>query len=104
MEEKTPLYERIYAAVRQVPPGRVTTYGHIARVVGGCSAQMVGFALAGLSPETDVPWQRIINAKGRISPRGGGPGAMLQREILEEEGVEFSLEGGIDFETYGWFV
>jgi methylated-DNA-protein-cysteine methyltransferase-like protein len=104
MNDSLPLYERIYAVVRRIPPGRVTTYGHIARVVGGCSAQMVGFALAGLSPETDVPWQRVINAKGRISPRGGGPGAFLQREILEEEGVQFDAENGIDFEVYGWFV
>lgn len=103
MAEEKPLYERIYAVVRRIPPGSVTTYGHVSRVVGGCSAQMVGFALAGLRPDTDVPWQRVINAKGRISPRGGGPGAFLQREILEEEGVEFELDGSIDFEKHGWF-
>ena len=50
------LYERIYAAVRQIPVGRVATYGQIARLVGGCSAQMVGFALAALSNGSDVPW------------------------------------------------
>jgi methylated-DNA-protein-cysteine methyltransferase-like protein len=104
MGEEKPLYERIYAAVRQIPPGRVTTYGHISRVVGGCSAQMVGFALSSLRPDTDVPWQRVINAKGHISPRGGGPGAFLQRDILEEEGIEFEPDGAIDFERYGWFV
>jgi len=104
MSDESPLYERIYAVVRQVPHGRVTTYGHISRVVGGCSAQMVGFALAGLRADTDVPWQRVINAKGRVSPRGGGPGAMLQREILVEEGVVFEPDGSIDFERYGWFV
>lgn len=104
MRDDPPLYERIYAAVRQVPPGRVTTYGHIARVVGGCSAQMVGFALAGLRADTEVPWQRVINARGRISPRGGGPGDLLQHELLVEEGIVFEPDGGIDFERYGWFV
>jgi methylated-DNA-protein-cysteine methyltransferase-like protein len=99
-----PLYERIYTVVRQIPPGHVTTYGHIARVVGGCSAQMVGFAMAALRPDADVPWQRVINVKGRISPRGGGPGALLQQEILEEEGIRFEPDGSIDFERYGWFV
>lgn len=104
MSKERPLYERIYAVVRQVPYGRVTTYGHIARVVGGCSAQMVGFAMAALRPDSDVPWQRVINAKGKISPRGGGPGAFLQRDILEEEGVEFDLDNRVDFEKFGWFV
>ena len=104
MDRDAPLYERIYAVVRQIPPGRVTTYGHIARVVGGCSAQMVGFAMAGLGDGSNVPWQRVINAKGRISPRGGGPGAMLQQEILVEEGILFEPDGSIDFERYGWFV
>lgn len=103
MPEKRPLYERIYSVVRRIPPGRVTNYGHVARVVGGCSAQMVGFAMAALRADTNVPWQRVINAKGRISPRGGGPGAMLQRELLEEEGVFFDEEGKTDFERFGWF-
>ncbi len=102
MTPERPLFDRIYAAVRQIPQGKVTTYGHIARIVGGCSAQMVGFALAALRPDTDVPWQRVINAKGKISPRGGGPGAMLQREILEEEGVEFDEENRVDFDRFGW--
>ena len=104
LKEEPRLYERIYAVVRQIPHGRVTTYGHIATVVGGCSAQMVGFAMAALRPDTDVPWQRVINAKGKISPRGGGPGALIQREVLEEEGVVFDRENRVDFEAFGWFV
>jgi methylated-DNA-protein-cysteine methyltransferase-like protein len=104
MKPEPPLFERIFAVVRRIPFGRVTTYGHISRVVGGCSAQMVGFALSSLRDDTDIPWQRVINAKGRISPRGDGPGSMIQREILEEEGVGFELDGSIDFERFGWFV
>ena len=96
------LYERIYATVRQIPSGRVATYGQIARLVGGCSAQMVGFALAALPDGSDVPWQRVINAKGKISPRGIGFGGMIQRTLLEEEGVLFSRDETIDLITYGW--
>lgn len=96
------LYERIYAAVRQIPVGRVTTYGQIARLVGGCSAQMVGFALAALPNGSDVPWQRVINAKGKISPRGIGFGSLIQRTLLEEEGIIFMRDETIDLNTYGW--
>lgn len=96
------LYERIYAAVRQIPVGRVATYGQIARLVGGCSAQMVGFALAALPNGSDVPWQRVINAKGKISPRGIGFGSLIQRTLLEEEGIVFMRDEIIDLNTYGW--
>lgn len=96
------LYERIYAAVRQIPVGRVATYGQIARLVGGCSAQMVGFALAALPNGSDVPWQRVINAKGKISRRGIGFGSLIQRTLLEEEGIIFMRDESIDLNTYGW--
>jgi len=98
----TPLYQRIYAVVRQIPHGKVATYGQISRIVGGCSAQMIGFAMAALGPDTDVPWQRVINSQGKISLRAGGLGGALQREILEEEGVVFDEENKVDFEIYGW--
>ena len=100
MTDKLPLYERIYAVVRQIPRGKVATYGQIARIVGGCSAQMIGFAMAGLRTD-DVPWQRVINAKGKVSPRIGF-GGLLQRETLEEEGVEFDEEDRVDFDKFGW--
>jgi methylated-DNA-protein-cysteine methyltransferase-like protein len=101
-DSELPLYERIYAIIRQIPEGNVATYGQISKIVGGCSAQMIGFALNGLRPGSDVPWQRVVNAKGEISPRGGGIGSALQQELLDEEGIEFNLEGKIDFKVYGW--
>ena len=96
------LYERIYAAVRQIPVGRVATYGQIARLGGGCSAQLGRFALAALPNGSDVPWQRVINAKGKISPRGIGFGSLIQRTLLEEEGIVFMQDEIIDLNTYGW--
>lgn len=103
--EEPRLYDVIYSVIRQVPAGKVATYGQIARIVGRCSAQMVGFALASLANRHDdleVPWQRIINSKGRVSPHGFGMGTAIQRSLLEDEGIEFDLEGVIDLEKYGW--
>jgi len=100
------LYQRIYDAIRQVPPGRVTTYGRVARLVGGISAQMVGFALAALPSRPDggdVPWHRVINAQGRVSSHGLGFGTAIQRELLENEGIIFDVEGRIDLEQFGWY-
>ncbi|MFU8827451.1 MAG: MGMT family protein [Brevefilum sp.] len=99
-----PLHERIYAMVRRIPPGKVTTYGRIAELVGGCTARMVGYAMAALKHGTapDVPWQRVINAQGKISIHGDGFGNAMQRTLLEEEGVQFNADGRVDFSTYGW--
>jgi methylated-DNA-protein-cysteine methyltransferase-like protein len=99
------LFELIYDTVRQIPAGRVASYGQISKIVGRCSAQMIGFALAALGehPEhADVPWQRVINSQGRISPHGFGFGGQVQRNLLADEGVEFDEEGSVDFERFGW--
>jgi len=97
------LYERIYAVAGQIPPGKVSTYGQIAAIVGGgCTAREVGYAMAALKEDdTTTPWQRVINAKGEISPRGGA-GAMMQRVLLEREGVSFDEQGRVDFDQVGW--
>src|SRR5262245_16911462 len=97
-----PIYERIYMLVRQIPPGKVATYGQIARMVSGCTARMVGYAMSALGNETDVPWQRVINSQGKVSPRAGGSGAARQRQMLEAEGVHFDQQGQVDFEVVGW--
>jgi methylated-DNA-protein-cysteine methyltransferase-like protein len=100
--QDTPLYERIYAIVRQIPHGKVATYGQIAAIVGSCTARMVGYALAALPFDSDVPWQRVINRLGKVSPRSGGAGSALQRQLLEAEGVHFDHEGRVDFAKVGW--
>lgn len=100
--DDTPIYERIYRLVRQIPPGKVATYGQIARMTGGCTARMVGYAMAALPYGTDVPWQRVLNREGRCSPRAGGNGAALQREILESEGIYFDKQGKTELAIFGW--
>lgn len=98
-----PVYERIYAVVRQIPAGRVATYGQVAAIVGNCTARMVGYAMAALEYNSGVPWQRVINRQGKVSPRTGGSGSAKQRQLLEAEGVRFDLSGGrVDFTRFGW--
>lgn len=101
MEEKElSIYKRIYETVKLIPIGRVATYGQIARIVGDCSARMVGYAMAGVSDPT-VPWQRVINSKGRISIKDR-EGHSLQKIILEREGVKFDESETVDLSVYGW--
>ena len=96
------VYDRVLEVVRQIPSGQVATYGQIAMIVGNCTPRMVGYCMASLDPDSDVPWQRVINAQGRISPRGAGDGAMRQRQLLIAEGVEFSDADRISFRKFGW--
>jgi methylated-DNA-protein-cysteine methyltransferase-like protein len=97
-------WERIYDVVRRVPEGRVTSYGAVARGAGLPGyARQVGYALAALPEETDVPWQRVVNARGEVSARRGGRSCeILQRTILESEGVAFDHRGRIDMDRLGW--
>lgn len=94
-------YERVYAVIATVPAGRVVTYGQVARALGvERGARAVGYALRALSVPDGVPWWRVVNAEGGISPRGEGHGAEMQREMLEAEGVEFDLRGTVDLRRY----
>lgn len=96
-------YDRYYDVVRRIPPGRVSTYGTVATIAGrGGRARQVGYALAALRDD-DVPWHRVVNARGEISARrGGGPAEKVQRALLESEGVRFETSGRIDLEEFGW--
>ena len=101
-EEKTDsLYQRIYMLVKQIPPGYVCSYGCLGQKVG-CTARTVGFALSALPAINDVPWQRIVNSKGMISHRADGGSNLLQRNLLEIEGVCFDEANRIDLNTHSW--
>jgi methylated-DNA-protein-cysteine methyltransferase-like protein len=96
-------YRRIWAVVRAIPRGRVATYGQIAEMAGlPGRARQVGYALHALPAEEEVPWQRVVNARGEISPRADPGEVWRQRLMLEEEGVSFDQQGCIDLEQYGW--
>jgi methylated-DNA-protein-cysteine methyltransferase-like protein len=105
---KTPVssstHRRIYAVVSRIPRGRVATYGQIARLanVPG-QARLVGYALSALPHGSRVPWHRVVNARGRISPRrDGGPEARIQRHLLETEKVRFDADGRIPLAAFRW--
>jgi methylated-DNA-protein-cysteine methyltransferase-like protein len=95
-------YDRIYAAVRRIPRGRVASYGEVARAAGfPNAARQVGYALHALRDGKGVPWHRVVNARGEISPRASGF-ELPQRRLLEREGVAFDGRGRIDLEAFGW--
>jgi methylated-DNA-protein-cysteine methyltransferase-like protein len=91
-------HARVYAVVRQVPRGRVATYGQIAARLGSPRvARHVGFALAACDQaDAPVPWHRIVNAQGAISARGDAAREKDQRRRLEREGVRFDARGRVD--------
>ncbi len=97
-----PVYQRIYHMVQQIPAGQVATYGQIAALVGDCTARMVGYAMAAVDGDHDVPWQRVINAQGKISPRADSRSTEHQRVRLAEEGIPFGPEGQINLRRYRW--
>lgn len=93
---------RVYDKVCEVPAGHVTTYGDVAAALGSPRvARHVGWALAALQDQA-VPWHRVINAQGRISFKGDTPRAVLQRGLLEAEGVVFSASGRVDLKALRW--
>jgi methylated-DNA-protein-cysteine methyltransferase-like protein len=96
-------YARIYAVVRRVPRGRVATYGQIAALARlPRHARLVGYALNVLPAGSDVPWHRVVNAKGQVSPRSDALGHEdLQAQLLRREGVRF-VEGAIALDRFQW--
>ena len=97
-------YQRIYSVVSRIPSGRVATYGQVARLAGlAGQARLVGYALSALDDHSRVPWHRVINAEGRISPRrGGSPAATVQRLLLRREHVRFDARQRIRLDLFRW--
>jgi methylated-DNA-protein-cysteine methyltransferase-like protein len=97
-------YQEIYSVVSRIPRGRVATYGQIARLarIQG-HARQVGYALSSLDDHSPIPWHRVVNARGMISPRSDGSSmALVQRLLLEEEGVMFDEHGCIQLSRFQW--
>ena len=99
-------YDFIYAVVRQIPYGQVATYGQVAELAGLIGKpRLVGYALYRVTDDDDVPWHRVINAKGEVSrsPHRNGMD-YLQQTLLEEEGIKFDPTGKLDLNTYRWIA
>lgn len=96
------VYSRIYRCISCIPVGRVATYGQISELVGASGPRQVGYALAATPYEVEVPWHRVINARGEISRRSDGGGDSEQKQRLLAEGVIPNPGGRIDLEHYRW--
>ena len=96
-------FERVYQVVRQVPHGRVTSYGAIARYLGaGRSARMVGWAMNNAHSLEDVPAHRVVNRNGVLSGKHHFPGTRLMEQLLENEGVAVKQDQVVDFSRVFW--
>lgn len=99
----TAFFDQVHQVVRCIPAGKVATYGQIARLLGQPrAARTVGWALRAAPEGSDLPWQRVINARGTVSFGAGTPGAELQRALLEAEGIVFDEQGRVDLKVHGW--
>jgi methylated-DNA-protein-cysteine methyltransferase-like protein len=103
----------VWQIVRQIPEGKVSTYGQIASMIPPpegvaleqyqrLSPRWIGSAMQAVPPGQGIPWQRVINSQGKISFPRGSAGADEQRALLEMEGITFDQDGRIDFEQVGW--
>ncbi|HXZ04231.1 MAG TPA: MGMT family protein [Ktedonobacteraceae bacterium] len=100
-EQASILSAQVYALVNACPPGRVTTYGALAKAVGyPRGARMVGWIM-NESPH-GVPAQRVINSKGELSGSWAFGSPDLMRQLLENEGILFSEDGRVNLKRYGW--
>ncbi|HIK55372.1 MAG TPA: MGMT family protein [Synechococcales cyanobacterium M55_K2018_004] len=97
-------YSAIYDIVRQIPYGKVATYGQVAELANLYGrARLVGYALYRVAVDSDIPWHRVINARGEVSEspfRNGSDD--LQRVLLEAEGIHFNSQGKVDLKRYLW--
>ncbi len=104
MREREGGYGRIYRVVRRIPRGRVATYGQVAMLAGlPGHARQVGYALHALGAGSEVPWHRVINVRGEVSLRSAPGWERVQRQLLEEEGVDFDARGRVALERYRWW-
>ncbi|MCA9950188.1 MAG: MGMT family protein [Anaerolineales bacterium] len=109
MNTQPNFYEQVYAVVRRIPQGKVSSYGRIANMLGRPrAARAVGYALNALSDKkddpayADIPWQRVVNSQGRISIVNREQSANHQAELLRAEGVAVSKKLRINLDIYLW--
>lgn len=101
MEEH--FFERVYAVARQIPFGRVTSYGAIAKALGTArSARMVGWAMNACHNRDDVPAHRVVNRNGVLTGKHHFQGTNLMQQLLESEGIEVVDNQIVDFEKHFW--
>ena len=103
MADNSGFFERVYEVCRQIPEGRVTSYGAIAKYLGAAkSARMVGWAMNSSKNIEDVPAHRVVNRNGMLTGKSHFGGSNAMQQLLEEEGVKVNGLQIIDFQKYFW--
>ena len=97
-------YTQYYDIVRRIPRGRVATYGQVAHLAGlPGRARQVGYAMSAVPDHSDIPWHRVINARGEVSRRSGGSAfERIQRALLEAEGIAFDAQDRVSLPQFRW--
>lgn len=96
-------FDRVYDIARQIPCGKVTSYGAIAKVLGSArSARMVGWAMNATGEREDVPAHRVVNRIGMLTGKHHFDGTNLMQQLLESEGVKVKNNQVVDFEKHFW--
>ena len=96
------VFEKIYRVVKQIPYGKVATYGQVAMMAGNPRwARVVGYALHNNPDPQNIPCYRVVNREGRVAPAFAFGGEDVQRKLLEKEGIIFENDGHIDLEKFG---
>lgn len=107
MAKKTPdhdnFFERVHQIARQIPVGRVTSYGAIAKALGAArSARMVGWAMNAAHNLDDIPAHRVVNRIGMLSGKHHFDGTNLMQQLLENEGIKVIDNQVVDFDRHFW--
>ncbi|WP_031426647.1 MGMT family protein [Flavimarina sp. Hel_I_48] len=102
-KDNSGFFDRVYDVARQIPYGRVTSYGAIAKALGAAgSARMVGWAMNNAGNFEDVPAHRVLNRNGLLTGKHHFPGTNLMQKMLEEEGIIITDDKVQDFKTLFW--
>lgn len=97
-------FERVYEIVRQIPEGKVTTYGAIAKALGAAkSSRMVGWAMNASHNLEDVPAHRVVNRNGMLTGKHHFEGTNLMQQLLENEGVKIIDNKIVDLDKFIWY-
>ncbi len=97
------VFKKIYDVVCQIPKGKVATYGTVARMAGNPRwARVVGYALHNNPAPGVIPCHRVVNREGKVADSFVFGGGGVQRQMLEQEGIVFEVDGHIDLEKFGW--
>ncbi|MGQ8869506.1 MGMT family protein [Myroides sp. TSA_177.3] len=103
MADSTNFFERVYDVVREIPIGKVTTYGAIAKAIGAPrSARMVGYAMNASHFDDSVPAHRVVNRVGMLSGKHHFDGTNLMQQLLESEGIVVQNNQVKDFQAHLW--